>query len=402
MTDQQSVSLTLQSAHGLVALMNLPQVGATEALRLALFAETIEGLMDLYERREIKLSRSLAIALRRGELWTQAVERAHETLREHRRFGCRGIGFFDDDYPRALRTIPQAPPVLYVKGTLLDQPLIACVGTRTPTRGGMALARRSSHWAVSRGVGVISGLALGIDHQAHLSTLEEGGYTVAVLGGGLACPSPLANISLAHRILDAGGAWVSERPLNSWPTRHALIARDRIQSGLAIATLLAETKLDGGALHTARFTLMQGRRLWVSEPTSCRWGLMDRRALSLAERPLSESVLRMSPLRVSPLQKLVTPQMTSALRLALALDSLSSDHSDTTNLPIDSRKGPSLLLPHSPERPAAIKIQTIEHFHTELDAALIQAEAITRITQRLTRWSPVSTRSGSEQLGFSW
>jgi len=110
----------------------------------------------------------------------------------------------------------------------------------------------------------------------------------------------------------------------------------------------------------------------------------------------------MRPLRASSLQKLVTPQVSLALRLALGLDPLFREADKTAEIPIASRVASSLLLSHPLHLPAAIKIQTVERFHAELDVALEQGESIARVTQRLTRWIPRATTTQSDQLNFGW
>lgn len=181
--------------------------------------------------------------------------------------GVQIVGVFDQSYPSALRSIPNPPAVLWVRGNLRSSPAVAVVGTRHPTELGRRVAYGAARIAVEVGLGVVSGLALGCDTLAHQAALDEGGYTVAILGGALLDPQPERNRPLAQRILESGGALVSEVPPWQAPLAGTLVARNRLQSGLSIGVVVAQTGRPGGALHTARFALEQGRPLIVPRPT---------------------------------------------------------------------------------------------------------------------------------------
>jgi DNA protecting protein DprA len=181
------------------------------------------------------------------------------------------IGAFDPEYPPALSTIPNAPAVIWVRGNLrTEQRNVAIVGTRHPTEFGKRIASLAATHSVSLGFGVVSGLALGVDAIAHEATLDAGGYTVAVLAGSLDTPQPQRNRSLAERILHSGGALICETLPDAIPAANTLVARNRIQSGLAVATIIAQSGIPGGTLHTARFAIEQDRRLIVPRPVGKR------------------------------------------------------------------------------------------------------------------------------------
>lgn len=169
-------------------------------------------------------------------------------------------------YPLLLRAVPDAPPTLYVRGTLAPRPCVACVGTREPSAFGVEVTRRIVRALVARGYGIVSGLALGVDTVAHRTALEAGGYTIAVLAHGLDSVYPAANRELAKEIVAAGGALVGEHPDQTSPSPRSFVRRNRIQSGLALATVVMQTDLAGGTMHTARFALVQGRPLFVPVP----------------------------------------------------------------------------------------------------------------------------------------
>jgi DNA processing protein len=115
-----------------------------------------------------------------------------------------------------------------------------------------------------RGIAVISGLALGIDSLAQRGCLDAGGYTLAVLGSGPDQIYPASNRDLARRILQSGGALLSEYKPGTKPFKWNFPARNRIISGLARGTIVVEAPARSGALHTAQFALEQGRDLWVA------------------------------------------------------------------------------------------------------------------------------------------
>lgn len=174
---------------------------------------------------------------------------------------------WDRGYPEGLRVIDPPPPVLFGIGDIaaLDaHPLIAVVGTRRPTPFGRTLAGRVAAALVDRGATVVSGLAIGIDGIAHAAALGAGGRTVAVIGGGLPDAWPRAHAALARAIRDGHGAIIGEHPPDTLPTRGTFPRRNRIISGLSVATVVIEAPATSGALITARHALEQGRAVYAA------------------------------------------------------------------------------------------------------------------------------------------
>lgn len=174
---------------------------------------------------------------------------------------------FDAAYPARLGILDPPPAVLFGAGdpTALDAPRsIAVVGTRHPTVAGRLLAGRVATRLVECGATVISGLAVGVDGAAHAATLDAGGRTVAVIGGGLAQPGPAVHRRLLRALLAAGGAVCGEHPPDAVPTRGTFPRRNRIISALSSATIVIEAPARSGALITARHALEQGRQLIVA------------------------------------------------------------------------------------------------------------------------------------------
>ena len=170
----------------------------------------------------------------------------------------------DAHYPPLLREISAAPPLLYVHGNvqLLNDPQIAIVGSRTPTPGGTNNAFEFARHFASTGLCVTSGLALGIDGQAHHGALADDGVTIAVTATGLDRVYPATNRALAHQIAERG-ALVSENPIGTAPRAQNFPRRNRIISGLAIGTLVIEAAQRSGSLITADYTNEQGRMVFA-------------------------------------------------------------------------------------------------------------------------------------------
>lgn len=183
----------------------------------------------------------------------------------------RVIKLSDNDYPKLLKEIPNAPAQLYVLGTLppTNLPLVAVVGTRKHTREGKLITEQFTTGLASHGLGIVSGLALGIDGVAHEAALNAGAYTLAVLGSGLAPESihPQRHRALAERIVSSGGALVSEYPPEFKATLYSFPQRNRIIAGLTLGTVVTEAPIKSGALITAKAALDYNREV-VAVPHS--------------------------------------------------------------------------------------------------------------------------------------
>jgi len=179
---------------------------------------------------------------------------------------AEAVGIDAEGYPARLRSIPSPPKTLWVRGSMPPAAAVAIVGTRHPTPFGSAVAELAARAAVEAGLGVVSGLASGIDTAAHKTALSSGGRTWAVLGSGVDVPTPTVNAALAEEIVASGGGVIAEVPPGTPVSPRRLVARDRIQSGLCLAVLICQCETSSGAMHTARFALLQGRLLVVARP----------------------------------------------------------------------------------------------------------------------------------------
>lgn len=138
-------------------------------------------------------------------------------------------------------------------------PRLSVVGSRKVTPYGRGVTAELTGAIARQGVIIISGLALGVDALAHAASLEAGGQTIAVLPCGLDKPYPATNRQLARRILEQGGALISEYPEGTEPFQSNFIARNRLVSGLGDGLLITEAAAKSGTIHTAGFALEQGK-----------------------------------------------------------------------------------------------------------------------------------------------
>lgn len=173
----------------------------------------------------------------------------------------------DADYPDLLKEIPDAPTTLYARGTLPPNSLkyLAVVGSRKITQYGKAVVENLIAGLSGYPICIVSGLALGVDTHAHKAALEAHLKTIAVPGSGLsdAVLYPKSNFQLAHRILESGGALLSEYAPNFSATEWSFPRRNRIMAGMCHATLLIEAGEKSGTLITARLTADYNRDLLV-------------------------------------------------------------------------------------------------------------------------------------------
>ncbi|MBC7812917.1 MAG: DNA-protecting protein DprA [Burkholderiales bacterium] len=178
--------------------------------------------------------------------------------------GARLMTLADDDYPPLLRQVPDAPTVLYVRGTITppDELALAIVGTRKATNYGYQAAYRLAEQLARRGITVISGLAQGIDTAAHRGAIDGGGRTFAILGCGVDVAYPRENETLMRSVIECG-AVISELPLGTPPDARNFPPRNRIISGLSLGVLVIEAPEKSGALITASTAAEQGREVFA-------------------------------------------------------------------------------------------------------------------------------------------
>jgi DNA processing protein len=196
-------------------------------------------------------------------------KRAEREIRRCERRGIRLITTEDEDYPAALEELPDAPVLLYLRGSLPERIVrVAVVGSRRATAYGRRIAAGLGSSLAARGIEVVSGGARGVDTLAHRGALETGGRTTAVLGSGFLNPYPAENEDLFEKIAERG-AVLSEFELRTAPRAENFPRRNRLISGLATAVVVVEATPRSGSLITVSHALEQGREvLAVPGPVS--------------------------------------------------------------------------------------------------------------------------------------
>lgn len=179
-------------------------------------------------------------------------------------------------FPNKLKQIYQPPKELFVMGEIKDlfnKPTLAVVGSRKASPYGRLVTEKLVKAVASRGVAIVSGLAIGIDSIAHQAAIDSGGQTIAVLPCGLDEVYPRSHLSLAKSIIKSGGLVISEYPPHTQAFKQHFIARNRLIAGLSDAILLTEAAIKSGSLHTANFGLEAGKDIFavpgsINSPTS--------------------------------------------------------------------------------------------------------------------------------------
>ncbi len=250
------------TADAWLALGRAPGVGAAAARRL----------IETFGSPESALA-APADALRRaglGEAAIRALQQPDTGDLERDRQWLSGerhhlVTLDDPRYPALLAEIGDAPATLFVIGDpdVLALPQLAMVGSRNPTPGGVENARMFARHLSAAGLPITSGLALGVDGEAHAACIAGGAPTIAVMATGADIIYPAGHRELAGRIIEAGGALVTEFPLGTTPRRGLFPRRNRLISGLALGTLVVEASIRSGSLITARTALEQGREVFA-------------------------------------------------------------------------------------------------------------------------------------------
>ncbi|EIM29550.1 DNA-processing protein DprA [Microvirga lotononidis] len=226
---------------------------------------TFRALVNQYGGAAAALEALPDLARRGGRLMLKVCTRAEaeNEMDAAARLGARFIAMGEPDYPKTLKAIDTAPPLIAVRGTasILARPSVAIIGSRNASASGLTFAERLSRQLGGAGYVVVSGLARGIDTRAHKASLETG--TVAVLAGGHDRIYPSQNEPLLQAIVEQGGAVVSEMPMGWEPRGRDFPRRNRIVSGLSYGVVVVEAARRSGSLITARFALEQGREVFA-------------------------------------------------------------------------------------------------------------------------------------------
>ena len=271
------------SAKEVLMLQSLDGVGPATILKIGNYLErksielhSLHDYIDVF--KELNIKKKLTSDELLDEL-NVAFKKAQEIIHEHESQGIGIITYYDNDYPQILKsTISEdgkaSPPlVLYYKGDLsiAHKPSLAIIGTREITPAGEKAGLYLAQEFTKRGFVIVSGLAIGCDTIGHRGALLAGGKTIAFLAHGLDTIYPAENKDLADDIVNSGGLLFSEYPLGSGVDKYKLVARDRLQAGQSVATLVIQTGIKGGTMHAANTTLLAKKPLftiWFNDPAA--------------------------------------------------------------------------------------------------------------------------------------
>ena len=248
----------------LVALLGLPALGPRRLRRLLTwFEEPARVWAAVLAGRLDGVPLKVRADKRQGliDQWRAAASAVDvaDILEAHRRAGVRVLTPDHDDWPAAFVVDPEPPPLLFVRGdaSLLSVPAVAIVGTRRCTASGAGIARDMGHDLGVAGVGVVSGLALGIDGAAHRGCLEGGGPTIGVVATGLDVVYPRKHTKLWERVGNEG-VLISEAPLGRGGERWRFPARNRLIAALSMVVVVVESRLHGGSMLTVDAAVERG------------------------------------------------------------------------------------------------------------------------------------------------
>ncbi|RLJ71304.1 DNA processing protein [Hydrogenivirga caldilitoris] len=197
-----------------------------------------------------------ANALVKGEYDREIFSRLLDTIERH---SLKVMTIEDDTYPEHFRTLQDPPALLFLKGNLRELPLFGIVGTRKPTPYTLSFIEDLVKLGLSKGYGIVSGGAPGVDSKSHESAIENGGYTVCVLGYGIL----KARGSVFKRIEDAGGALLTEFLPHEPGSRHTFPRRNRLIAALSEFLVIPEAGKGSGSMITAGYAFEQGKRVYV-------------------------------------------------------------------------------------------------------------------------------------------
>ena len=267
--------MTFDETRFVLALARLPGVGRRRLKQLlaappASAPASVADFLAFVEHhaRAIKLrlhtSRQVVDAWSHGGVLAEACRRRGWALIAHRRPG----------YPSVLLRLHDPPALLFVQGGRLDDPRVrvAVIGTREPTSWGEESACTMAQASIEAGAIVVAGLAWGVDTIAHRTAVERHRPTWAALPGPLDIIFPGSNRGLAERIVETGGALISEYLPGTRPHATFFVERDRLQAAIADFVVVIETGMAGGTMHTVRFARELKVPVYVTLPA----GALDR------------------------------------------------------------------------------------------------------------------------------
>jgi DNA processing protein len=254
------------------------------------------------------------------------------------------------NYPKQLKELKPQINQLFVESNsweeLVEMPMLAVVGSRKTSTYGKAICEQLVREVASRGVVIVSGLALGMDSFAHQAALDVGGKTIAVLPCGLENIAPRSHIGLAKEIVKKDGALISEYPPKSKIAfKGNFIARNRIVSGLSQAILIPEASEKSGSLHTVNFGLEQGRDiLAVPGPINSPYSTGCNNLIKAGATVVTSASDILDALKIHSIGHSTKPDVTANNKEELViLELISNGITDAETLQMSSRLAPDVF-----------------------------------------------------------
>jgi len=250
----------------ILTLLNLPNIGNIKARKL------LPELEDDIDMQAFQLTLKALVNI---ELSIERIQQAHSNALSIIE-GCQNNNInilTGESIPNRLARFNDTPLIFYVRGNqaLLDEKIVAIIGSRAPTKKGVEAADKISKFIVQTNHIILSGLALGVDSIAHQTAVNNKKPTVAVLGSGLTNIYPKENIRLAEQIVDYSGCLISAYSPNMSVQNYQLVARDKLQARFSNNLILVESKIDGGSMHATKEAIKLGLPLFTvdyeDEPT---------------------------------------------------------------------------------------------------------------------------------------
>ncbi len=272
-----------------IRLCAIPEIGYMSAMRLIEYFGSPSEVFRAQKSELLKVEKvgeraANSIIENKDKIDLEKIRTRMESL------GARYIHIGHPTYPKLLSNIPDPPVGFYVIGNYdFSKPHISIIGSRNCSVYGQIVARKFASAFARAGFCVVSGMARGIDSFAHIGALESTGHTIAVLGCGADVIYPAENGELYNRII-SNGAIISEFPLGTRADRQNFPIRNRIVSGLSVATLVVESDTKGGSMITARLAAEQGRDVFaipgrIDQPSSRGCNALIRDGARLVTRP---------------------------------------------------------------------------------------------------------------------
>lgn len=249
----------------LIALNQIDKVGDKRISELINHYDSVENIFEDKEEN-IKLLLEKKFKSQIGNFnKNEILDKANDIIEKSKSYGIGILSLFDEEYPFNLKQIDNPPYILYYKGDLkkLRRNSIAVVGTRFPTDKSYKYAFDISSKLSALNISVVSGMAKGIDKEAHIGAISSGANTVAVLGCGIDNVYPSENLKVYNKLIEKG-LIISEFEVGRKPDKTNFPRRNRIISGLSYAVIMVEASSKSGALITVDFALNQGRDVYIA------------------------------------------------------------------------------------------------------------------------------------------